>query len=288
MRVRWWVPYAFLMPALAGLLVFRFAPIGIAAAGSFFATTIRGETAFAGLRNYRDLLSDPTFWESLKVTLVFNLIINPFQVFCALMLALLVRRPGRFIDIFRAAFLVPMTVSIAITSVIWGILLDPTVGPVNGFLRWLGAAPQPFFRSADQALTTLIMVCSWKGAGYWMVFLLAGLLAIPREVEEAAAIDGATGWQRFVKVTLPLMRRPLAFVLIADTAINFLLFAPVYVITHGGPSGATQLLMFEAYQSAFAYLNHGRSLAISTIILAIILAIAVFELRLFQPKEGEA
>jgi multiple sugar transport system permease protein len=288
MNTKPWIPYAFLAPALLGLLVFRFLPIGIAGFGSFFGTAIRGDTVFQGLKNYVELIGDPGFWAAVRVTLLFNLIINPFQVACALGLALLVRRPTRLIDVFRTAFLLPMTVSIAITSVIWSILLDPAQGPVNGFLRFLGLEAQPFFRSPDQALATLIMVCTWKGAGYWMVFLLAGLLAIPREVLEAAAIDGATPWQRFWRVTLPLMRRPLAFVLVADTAINFLLFAPVYVITHGGPNGATHLLMFEAYQSAFAFLNHGRSLAISVIILAIVLAIAVAELRLFRAREEAA
>lgn len=285
MTQRWWVPYAFLAPALVGLLVFRFAPIAIAVVGSLFGTNIRGESFFVGVKNYAELFGDPAFWSVVGVTLLFNLIINPLQVTIALGLAMLVRRPLRFVGIFRAAFLLPMTVSIALTSIIWAILLDPTLGPVNGFLRFLGLPAQPFFRSAGQALPTLIAVATWKGAGYWMVFLLAGLLAIPRQIDEAAEIDGAEGWRRFWWVTLPLMRRPLAFVLVADTAANFLLFAPVYIVTNGGPSGATQLLMFEAYQSAFAYLNHGRSLAISTIILAIILAIAIIELRLFRERE---
>jgi multiple sugar transport system permease protein len=288
MKARWWVPFAFLAPALIGLVTFRFAPIVIAAVGSFHGTTLRGESVFLGLRNYSELFEDPAFWSTISTTLIFNLIINPFQVVCALCLALLVERPTRFVDVFRASFLLPMTVSIALTSIIWAIMLDPTLGPVNGFLRWAGLPAQRFFRSPDQALGTLIVVATWKGAGYWMVFLLAGLLAIPKDLYESAAIDGATGWRRFWHVTLPLMRRPLAFVLVADTAANFLLFAPVYIITNGGPNGATQLLMFEAYQAAFGYLNHGRSLAISTIILVIILAIALVELRLFRQPEGSA
>ncbi|MBL8589783.1 MAG: sugar ABC transporter permease [Methylobacteriaceae bacterium] len=288
LREKAWIPYAFLAPALLGLLLFRFAPILIALGGSLFSQSIRGDTLFVGLKNYHELFEDPAFWAVIRTTLVFNLIINPFQILCALGLALLARRPTRFVEIFRASFLLPMTVSIALTSIIWSIMLDPTLGPVNGFLRWIGAPAQPFFRSADQALGTLIMVATWKGAGYWMVFLLAGLLAIPEQLNESAAIDGATAWQRFRYVTLPLMKRPLAFVLVADTAANFLLFAPVYIVTNGGPAGATHLLMFEAYQSAFAYLNHGRSLAISSIILAIVIAIALMELRLFrQPEEAE-
>ena len=286
MKARWWVPFAFLAPALIGLVTFRFAPIVIAAVGSFYGTTLRGESVFLGLRNYAELFGDASFWSTISTTLIFNLIINPFQVVCALCLALLVERPTRFVDVFRASFLLPMTVSIALTSIIWSIMLDPTLGPVNGFLRWAGLPAQRFFRSPDQALGTLIFVATWKGAGYWMVFLLAGLLSIPKDLYESAAIDGANSWRRFWHVTLPLMRRPLAFVLVADTAANFLLFAPVYIITNGGPNGVTHLLMFEAYQSAFSYLNHGRSLAISTIILVIILAIAVVELCLFRAPEG--
>ncbi len=286
-RVPLWLPLAFLGPALVGLVVFRLAPILIALVGGFTGTSLRGETSFVGLRNFADLVDDASFWSSIEVTLLFNLIINPFQIICALGLALLVLRPTRFVPFFRAAYLLPMTVSIALTSVIWAILLEPSVGPVNGLLRALGLPPQRFFRSEQQALITLILVATWKGVGYWMIFLLAGLLAIPKELHEAAAIDGATAWQRFWRVTLPLMRRPLAFVLVADTAINFLLFAPVYIITHGGPAGSTALLMFEAYQAAFALLNHGRSLAISTVILVIIAIIAVAELRLFRPADEE-
>src|SRR5262245_8919374 len=128
MPVRRWIPFAFLAPALAGLLIFRFAPICLAFDGSFFGQSLRGEGIFVGLKNYSELFADPAFWSSVTTTLVFNLIINPFQVVCALALALLVRRPTKFVDLFRASFLLPMTVSIALTSIIWSIMLDPTLG----------------------------------------------------------------------------------------------------------------------------------------------------------------
>jgi len=201
-------------------------------------------------------------------------------------LALLVLRPTPLVPFFRAAYMAPMTVSLPLTSILWAILLEPTMGPVNGLLRSLGLPPQPFWRSEDQALATLIGVASWKGVGYWMVFLLAGLLLVPKELHEAAMIDGAGTLARFRHVTLPLMRRPLAFVLVADTAANFLLFAPVYLITQGGPNGATALLMFEAYQAAFTYLDKGRALAISSVILFVIGVLALLELRLLRERGG--
>lgn len=286
MRTPAWVPFAFLAPALAGLLLFRFVPIGLSLVGGLFSTGLTGETAFSGFSNYQGLADDPEFWRSVRVTLLFNVIINPLQVVLAFLLALLMVRPGRGVGFMRTAVLLPITVSIALTSVLWNLLLDPGVGPVNGLLRSMGLPAQPFFRSEGQALPSLIAICTWRGVGYWMLFMLGGLGAIPQEVNEAAMIDGAGWWRRLIHVTLPLMRRSFGFVLVADTAANFLLFAPVYIITTGGPNGSTSLLMFEAYRAAFSLLDDGRSLAISTVILLIVAAVAVLELWLFRAEEG--
>jgi multiple sugar transport system permease protein len=286
MKTPAWVPFAFLAPALAGLLVFRVAPVLLAVIGGFFGTSLTGETVFAGWENYQGLADDPEFWRSVRVTLLFNGIINPLQVALAFALALLMARPGPGVGPLRTALLLPITVSIALTSVLWNLLLDPGVGPANGLLRSLGLPPQQFFRSASQALASIIAMCTWRGVGYWMLFMLAGLASIPAEVNEAAMIDGAGPWRRMWHITLPLMRRTFAFVLIADTAANFLLFAPVYIITSGGPAGTTSLLMYEAYRSAFTLLDSGRSLAISTVILLIVGVVATLEMRLFRAEEG--
>jgi multiple sugar transport system permease protein len=285
-REPWSTVAWFLAPALLGLGLFRLAPIAIALVGGFTGTRLTGETVWVGLRNYRRLLEDPSFWNAVEVTLLYNLIVNPLQIVISFALALLVLRPTPLVPFFRAAYMAPMTVSLSLTSILWAILLEPTMGPVNGLLRSLGLPPQPFWRSEDQALATLIGVASWKGVGYWMVFLLAGLFLVPKELHEAAMIDGAGTLARFRHVTLPLMRRPLAFVLVADTAANFLLFAPVYLITQGGPNGATALLMFEAYQAAFTYLDKGRALAISSVILFVIGVLALLELRLLRERGG--
>lgn len=274
----------FLSLALIGLLVFRIVPVIWAIAGSFSGQTLMGETTLVGLKNYLTLFSDPAFWNSFNVTLIFNLLINPIQIILAFILALLVLRPGRGIVLYRTAFVLPMAISSAVTAIIWMILLDQALGPVNGLLEAIGVGRQPFFSGEDQALGSFIAIASWKAVGYWMLFLLAGLLMIPRELHEAAALDGAGSWTRFIYITLPLMKRPLAFVLVADSAINFLFFAPIYIISGGGPNGSTSVLMFEAYQAAFVFLNEGRSLALSTIILLVIAVFAVFELHIFRTE----
>lgn len=278
-------PYLFLAPALLLLVFFKIAPIFVALIGSLTSTNLIGEIRFAGIENYLLLSEDRSFWHSMRVTLWFNLIINPLQLCMAFLLALLVFEPGRGISLFRTILVLPMAVSTGVAAVLFGLFLDGNLGPMNGFLEWIGVGSQPFHRGEGQALYTLIGIATWKGAGYWMLFLLAGLYAIPPNVREAAAVDGATPWQSFRYVTLPMMRRPIAFVLVAVTAINFLLFAPVYILTSGGPSGATSLLMFEAYLAAFTFSDLGRSLGISTVLLFIVFVIVMIQLKLLQPPE---
>ncbi|RWR31231.1 sugar ABC transporter permease [Sinirhodobacter populi] len=277
-----WPPYLFLAPALAGLILFRLVPIIIAATGSFAGTSLTGEISFVGVENYHYLFTDPEFWQSLRITLFFNMIINPLQLAVAFLLALLVFKPLPGIWLFRTILVLPMAVSTGISAVLFGLFLDGNLGPVNGLLEWLGIGAQAFHRSREQALYTLIGIATWKGAGYWMLFLLAGLYSLPQTVYEAASVDGATPWQKFRFVTLPMMRKPIAFVLVADTAINFLFFAPVYILTSGGPQGSTSVLMFEAYRAAFTFSDTGRALAISTILLAIVGLIVAIEFRLLR------
>lgn len=294
---RWWrhvfssqvgLAALFLAPALLGLVVFRLAPIALAAIGALYRESLEGDQVFVGFSNFASLLADDGFWQALRTTLLFNIIINPLQIAIAFGMALLVLRPGRGITFFRVAFFLPMTLSIGLTAVLWSMLLDQTLGPVNALLEQLGFARQGFFRDESQALGTMIAVASWKGCGYWMVFLLAGLFGIDEQLYEAALIDGASSWQRFRHVTLPMMRRPLTFVLVADTAVNFLFFAPVYIITSGGPNDATSLMMFRAYEAAFTFMNWGRSLAYSCVILLIAIMVAILQLRLLRHGDKEA
>ena len=264
-----WIPYAFLLPAFLGLLIFQLVPIVFGLGRSLYATgfgELAGRLNFVGFQNFRDLFADPVFWNALKVTLLFNLIVNPLQIGLALGVAILLNARLRGIGLFRVLFYLPVGVSLTVTTIIWGLLLNPDSGLVNGLLTRLGLPAQPFFQDPSQALLSLILLVTWKGVAYWMLILLAGLQSIPRSLYEAADVDGATGTQAFWSVTLPLMRRPLSFVLVSDTVVNFLLFGPVYILTKGGPQGSTHLLMYEAFRSGFIGIDLGRATAVTAVI----------------------
>jgi ABC-type sugar transport system permease subunit len=281
-RREWWVPYAFLAPALLGLLVFKLVPIGYALKQSVYGATFAfgASVSFVGLTQYQQLFSDPTFSHALLVTVIFNAIINPLQTALALALALLVNRRFRGIGFFRSLYFIPVGISLAVASVVWGILLDPELGLVNSVLRSIGLPGQPFLTSPAQALGSIILIASWIGVPYWMIFFLAGLQDIPRTLYESASIDGAGRWQAFWRITLPLLRRTTTFVLVADTAANFLLFVPVYVLTQGGPTGSTDLLMYEVYRAGFIASDMGRAAALTVILLLATLVVVFLELML--------
>jgi multiple sugar transport system permease protein len=160
------------------------------------------------------------------------------------------------------------------------VILDPYYGLANSLLSLFRIPPQPFLTSTHQALSCIVLLCLWRSAGYWMMFFLAGLQGIPEQIYEAASLDGVSSLQQLFRITLPLLMRTISFVLVSNTAFNFLTFAPVYILTQGGPIGATNLLMYESYKSAFMNLDMGRANAISSLLFLFILAISAIELRL--------
>ncbi|HBK67477.1 MAG TPA: sugar ABC transporter permease [Firmicutes bacterium] len=272
---------AFVLPAFALLLTFKLWPIGVSIVESLMHTGITGTRTFVGLENYAYLFkADPVFWSSFKITLVYSLIINPLIVLIALGLALLLNTGMKFVKFFRTLYFLPSAISYAVVAVIWGVIFDPYYGLANSFLRFFNLKPQPYFSSPNQALLCIVFLVLWRSVGYWMMFYLAGLQGISEEIYEAASIDGAGRMQKLWRITIPLLKRTTAFILISNTAFNFLTFAPVYILTNGGPQGSTNLLMYESFKSAFVNLDMGRASAISTILLLIIFLISMIELKL--------
>lgn len=269
--------WLFLAPILVALVILRFYPVATAVRESF-----SGPHGFT-LSNYTFLFNDPQFRHSLMITLLFNVIINPFQVGVALALALLLTRklPGR--NIWRTIIFAPVAMPIPVSAVIWGQLFAQN-GAVNGLFRIVGIPPQGFLTSQHEALASIIILASWIGVGFWMVFLIAGLNEIPTTLYDAASVDGAGAFRRFWDVALPLLRRPLVFVLVADTVTNLVLFTPVQILTSGGPLNSTDVLMYDIYNEAYVALITNVAAAETLVLIVISLLIVIVEFRLLRSK----
>jgi len=257
-------------------------PLLRAAWDSLHTTPLGIEAAtWAGLDQFRRLFDDPTFLNSLKVTTVFGVIINPLQIAAALALALLFnqRLPG--VGLMRTLVILPVAIPQSVSAVIWAIAFRPD-GPLNGVLDLFGIPPQRYLTSPDQALWSIMLVVSWIGVGYWMMFLVAGLKEIDPQLYEAAALDGASGWQSFWHVTVPQLKRQIAFVLVADTISNLLLFAPVQILTKGGPDGSTDLIMNDIFERAYVQADVGGAAAATVVLVTVALVIVVIQFRLLS------
>jgi multiple sugar transport system permease protein len=278
----------FLAPALAALLLFRIVPAVSAVFDSFRSSAIlvNVSSSFAGLQNYQSLFSSPEFLNSLRVTLLFVAIIVPLQTVAALGFALLLTQNLPGTKVWRFVLFLPFSVPLGISTIVWGTGFRPD-GPINAVLEALGLGQQPFLSSTAQALPSIMVLVSWVGVGYWMVFLIAGLQDVPNDCLEAAAIDGAGWWRRLFYVVLPLMRRPLAFIIVANTVGNFILFVPVQALTRGGPEQSTNLLMYDIYQNIYVAGNQAIAAAEVTLLIIAMLTITIFQFRLLSAEGKE-
>jgi multiple sugar transport system permease protein len=178
----------------------------------------------------------------------------------------------------------PVAIPQSVSAVIWAVAFRPD-GPLNGVLSSLGIGPQRYLTSPHQALASIMLVVSWIGVGYWMMFLVAGLKQIDPVLYEAAALDGAGRWARFRNVTVPQLRRQLVFVLVADTISNLLVFAPVQILTQGGPTGHTDLIMNNVFERAYTRGDIGGAAAGTVVLVVIALLIVVIQFRLLSTGE---
>lgn len=257
-------PYLLVLPALALIIIFKMYPIVLN-----IWVSLRWKDSFSVI-NYFNIITDNAFWKSLWITLKFNLILTPLQIVISLGMALLVSRKIKGIGFFRTIYYLPVTISITVACIMWNMMLNPQNGIVNSILLKIGINAQPFFTGNTQALASIMALSSWKGCGYWMMFLMAGIKDIDVSLYDAAKMDGASYWKTAFYVIIPALKKTFAFVLIADTTSNLLLFAPMYMITKGGPQDSTNVLMYEAYKSAFIYGDQARSAALMTVLLLIV------------------
>ncbi|WP_238009129.1 sugar ABC transporter permease [Dactylosporangium sp. AC04546] len=274
-----------LAPALLALFVMRVLPMFVAVSQSFQQTSLSsGTTSFVGFANYSYLLTSPDFHSVLLVTLLFNVVLNPLIVVLATAAAVLLAQRIPLSGLWRSLVFVPAAVPVPVVALIWSTALQPD-GLVNAALKAVGLPPQPFLTSGHQAAFSIGLMVTWGALGYWMVFILAGLNDIPAELYEAASLDGAGWWARLWYVTLPLLKRPMTFVLMACTVGSFLLFAPIQVLTKGGPEGSTNLIMYDIFNRSYLLNDLGVGQAEVVVLLVLLSAIVAAQFRMLREEK---
>ncbi|MFI6903907.1 carbohydrate ABC transporter permease [Nonomuraea sp. NPDC050394] len=278
----------FLAPVLVGFGVFYLYP---AVRGAWFSMTdwnMLSEPEFVGLDNYERLVGDPLFWNAMKVTGFYVVMTVVVQVGLGLLLAALLHRLTRSLVV-RTLLVVPWLVPGVTTALLWMWLLDANLGFVNHLLVGLGLPNQGFLTSPDLALPSISLINSWSGTGYTALLLYAGMLLIPKQIYEASAIDGAGELRLFFKVTLPLLRPILAFVLVISLITAVQVFDTIAVATKpgGGPVNATRVIYFYIYQRAFTNFQMGYASAMALTLVLVLGVLTFVQLRLLRASTSD-
>ncbi|GBF06195.1 ABC transporter [Deinococcus aerius] len=299
MRANWrqtLLSYTFLAPALILLVVFTFYPL---AYGSYLGFTEYGGARFAqgqpprwvGLENFRTLWADDLFRTSLLNSVKYLLVVPALQL-ASLAVASLVNNSLPGMAFFRAAYYVPVVTSISLAAVMWEWVYnkDGTLNWVLGFLHLLPAGGAfGWLNNENTAFWAVMLVTFWRGFGYYMVLYLAGLQNIPSELEEAAVLDGASAWQRFWRITVPLMRPTILLCSLLSTIAALRVLEEVLVLTNGGPLNSTYTALMYVYFKAFQGFNfdYGLASAAGLVVAVVALALSVVNFRLFRDSSGE-
>lgn len=280
--------YTFLGPSLLILSVFLVIPSIMAVYYAFtdYYLLTPDMRKFVGFDNFIKLFKDPIFLKSLSNTLKFVVLVIPLQIGAALGLALLLNKKRKANTFFKVAYFSPVVMSLVVISVLWLYLLNPNEGMINNVLTHVGLPPQPFLTSPDQAIFTIVFVSVWQGAGFQMLIFLAGLQNIPGDVYEAAQLDGMNKWQRFIYITLPLLKPTSIFIFITTLISAFKLLVQPMVMTQGGPVNSTMTVVYYIYQTGFTDRMVGYASSIALLFGTMIGLVTLAQRKLVKEDEG--
>lgn len=274
--------WLFLAPTLIGLGLFTFLPILASIALAFFRWDIITDPQFVGLDNFAQIAADPTIRVSFLNTIVFVIIAVTLQLALALGLAVLVnaKMPALLRSFFRSVLFFPLILSAASVSIIMSYLFNENFGLVNHFLNMLGIGNVAWLTSPQGAMVVVVLVYVWQNFGFSFLLFLGGLASIPKEVYEAAQVDGATSWRQFWRITFPLVS-PTTLVASVMAIISALqIFDQPYVLTRGGPGDSTRTAVMVIYESAFKQLEFGKASAIGIVLTILIMLVTALQFRL--------
>ncbi|WP_432563322.1 carbohydrate ABC transporter permease [Kineococcus sp. SYSU DK003] len=277
-QARW--GYLFAGAPLLLFAVFVLLPFVLALLVSFTDYAVVGEANWVGLENYRRIVDDPFFWTAFRNTVLYTVMYVPLGLVVALATASLLNASHRAVTVFRTLFYVPVVSSTVATATIWYWMLNPDRGLLNVALGWFGIDGPAWLYDSQWAMTAIVLMSVWAGFGIHMLIYLGGLQNIPRDLYEAARLDGANGWQTFRYVTLPALSRTTFLVSTLLVIGAFQVFDQAYVLTKGGPGNSTVTIVYYIYDQGFGNLDMGYASALSFVLFAVIAVFSLVNVRL--------
>jgi multiple sugar transport system permease protein len=272
------IGWSFILPNFAGFAVLTLVPVALLFYYAFTDWNVFGGAQWSGTANFKQMVGDSSFWAALRNTFYYSAVHIPLTFVVALALALLLNRKLRGVAFFRTVAFFPYVTSIVAIAQVWNMLFSPEFGPINDFLRLVGVDNPPGWTvSSGWSMPAVIIVGTWRDMGYYMLLFLAGLQTVPRELHEAARIDGATAWQRFRNVTMPCLRPTTFFVTVMLTINSFKVFDLILLLTDGGPGQSTLVLSQYIYQKGFEENQFGYASAISIVLFAVCFLVTIVQ-----------
>ena len=285
-----YVGYVYILPATIFILLFSFAPIGMAVYYSLTKFNVVQAPEWLGLKNYFALSSDPFFTAALRNTLLYAAMDVPTTTVVSMLLAALItsRRRNAWTGFVKSALFIPVISSMILVGTLWRIMYNPQMGLINQFLSLFGVGTINWLGSSALALPSVCLVGVWKNVGYFMVIYIAAIMDIPTELYEAARVDGAAGVRQFIHITLPMLR-PITFLVVTlGTIWSFQVFDLVYMMTGGGPGKATVTLVSIIYNSAFRDYKMGYACAMAMFLFAIIVVVSGLQQLILRDRSDRA
>ena len=280
-----WLPWVLLAPQVAVIAIFFFWPAAQALLQSFQQSDAFGlSTEWVGLENFENLLDDPSYLASFKITAIFSVLVASLGIGISLLLAVFADRVVKATLVYRTLLIWPYAVAPAVAGVLWLFMFAPSIGIVSYALRGLGFEWNHLLDS-DHAMTLIVIAAVWKQISYNFLFFLAGLQSIPKSLIEAAAIDGAKPWRRFWSIQFPLLSPTTFFLFVINVVYAFFdTFAIVDAATEGGPGRDTAILVYKVYYDGFKALDLGGSAAQSVVLMVIVIALTIIQFRFVEKK----
>jgi multiple sugar transport system permease protein len=274
--------YLFVLPTLVGFLAFTVGPMLFSFGISLFEWEVLTPPRFVGTANYAFMLRNERFLNGFRNTLLFALVVVAVNVAISLLLAVAIQRrlPTLLRAYYRTAFFLPLVISTASVAIVLSFVFNREFGIANYYLGLLGIGPIPWLTSSSWAMTTVVIATVWKSFGFDLIVFVAGLQSVPRHLYDAAAIDGANGWQQFWRITLPLLSPTIFFATVVGVIGNLQVFDQAYILTKGGPGDATRTVVMVIYDDAFGTLRMGYGSAIAAVLFVLIMTLTLAQFAL--------